>query len=241
MTAQPRAADIGSLGTAHRATPAGGATGAPPSSPVPSIPRPVRGITFRETMSGPFALGESDPAAGARRGREHRTTLSLHATVTIPDVSAFVADPAHNGEIHGSVDFPPIGTGLPARGGVLQLFAPNGAAARKLMVYEVTFEHAGRRYYLAGRKEVAGGSPLSIWPHTTTLYTRLHDGASSGGRVLGAGVLRLTVPAFAAQLTTMRPTGTGSALGGLGALLSFGRFFASEVLQSYGRIGPRRT
>ncbi|HKG93542.1 MAG TPA: hypothetical protein VKA84_16660 [Gemmatimonadaceae bacterium] len=201
---------------------------------------PARGITFRETMSGPFALGEADPASGARRGREQGTSLALHATVTIPDIASFVADPAHNGEIEGLVDFAPLGSGMRARGGRLQLFAPDGAPARKLMVYEVGFEHAGRPYYLAGRKEVRGGSPLAIWPHTTTLYTRLHEGGSSAGRVVGAGVLRLSVPAFAAQLGTMRPAGQGSAAGGLGALLAFGRFFAGEVLDSYGRPGRWR-
>jgi cholesterol oxidase len=88
---------------------------------------------------------------------------------------------------------------------------------------------------------VAGGSPLAIWPDTTTLYTRLHEGGHPSGRVLGAGVLRLSVGQFAAQLTTMRPTGRGSAASGLGALIAFGRFFAGEVLDSYGPFGRRRT
>jgi len=48
------------------------------------------GITFREKMSGPFAMGETDPKRGAEKGKD--TPLTMHATVTLDDIDGFLAD-----------------------------------------------------------------------------------------------------------------------------------------------------
>ncbi|MFL5403364.1 MAG: patatin-like phospholipase family protein, partial [Gemmatimonadales bacterium] len=84
------------------------------------------GITFREVMQGPFTLDATDPGEGAKRGEAagKEATLSLHATIDIPNLDAFIADPSHGGRITGSVTFPPLGTDIPARSGVFQLFSP---------------------------------------------------------------------------------------------------------------------
>src|SRR5271163_1691517 len=41
------------------------------------------GLSFRETMSGGFALGETDPETGRQKGQAAGTSLALHATVLI--------------------------------------------------------------------------------------------------------------------------------------------------------------
>ncbi|MDX1532519.1 MAG: patatin-like phospholipase family protein, partial [Rhodothermales bacterium] len=115
---------------------------------------PGPGITFRETMSGPFALGEADPEPGRRAGDADGHTLALHATITIDDLDRFEADPAHTGTIHGEIDFTPFGTALPTEAGVFNLFAPADEPGLKRMVYEVGFRHDGEDYYLAGHKDV---------------------------------------------------------------------------------------
>src|SRR6202008_4594913 len=103
------------------------------------------GITFKETMSGWFALGASEPQAGADAGKAAGTTLAIHAEVTIADIDAFVADRAHPGTLGGP---------LAAPRGLFALFAPAEAPRTKLMVYEMATTHQGRPRYLAGRKVV---------------------------------------------------------------------------------------
>ena len=72
----------------------------------------AKGITFDEVMAGPFALDVSDPREGRDKGEREGSKLSLNASVSIPDLDAFIADPKHLGGLSGSVDFPPLGKGL---------------------------------------------------------------------------------------------------------------------------------
>jgi hypothetical protein len=112
------------------------------------------GITFRETMTGPFALGETDPKAGEAAGKRANTELSMHASVEIRDLDRFVADEKHNGSITGQIDFAPFGKGIPAGRGVFRLFSPSDKTGLRLMVYELGFEHGVDAYYVAGQKQV---------------------------------------------------------------------------------------
>ncbi|MGH2627050.1 MAG: patatin-like phospholipase family protein, partial [Anaerolineales bacterium] len=48
------------------------------------------GIRFRETMSGGFALGETDPREGEREGERAGTELTMQAAVIIRDLERFV-------------------------------------------------------------------------------------------------------------------------------------------------------
>ena len=193
------------------------------------------GITFRETMRGGFALGETDPAAGEKRGKEEGTVLTMHASIEIPDVRAFIADASHGGRISGEIAFPPLGKNIAAKSGVFQLFSPTENPGMKLMVYELLFETGGTRYYLAGRKEVRNDPGLDVWTDTTTLFTRLHKGADKTAPVAGAGILTLGLDDLARLVSTMRSTGAGSIEEQAKAVLDFGRFFLGELWDSYGK------
>src|SRR5881628_1249720 len=82
------------------------------------------GIAFRETMAGPFALGATEPEAGARAGAAAGTSLWLRVAIHVPDLAAFLADREHAGRIAGTVDFAPLGHGMRAERGDFRLFAP---------------------------------------------------------------------------------------------------------------------
>ena len=192
------------------------------------------GITFREQMSGPFALGATDPGAGETAAKKGGTTLTMHATVTVRDVDRFVSDPQHEGELMGEIDFAPFGTGIPAQRGVFKLFSPSDEPRMRYMVYELGFRHGNDEYYLAGKKEVRDDPGFDMLSDTTTLYTRLHKGRDATGEVVGAGVLRLDMGDFAKLLTTIRPVGATSVLEGAKAVERFGRFFAGQLIESYG-------
>jgi hypothetical protein len=106
------------------------------------------------------------------------------------------------------------------------------------MVYELGFQHGGRPYYLAGRKEVRNDRRgTDLWNDTTTLLTRLHEGSDATGPVVGAGVLRLGVADLARLTSTLHVVnakGPGDHARALGA---FGRFFMGSLWETYGPKG----
>jgi cholesterol oxidase len=184
------------------------------------------GLTFHETMSGPVALGATDPAAGADAANAQH--LAIHCEISIDDIDRFVADPDHTGSITGSVDYAPFGDGLPVTHGIFNLFSPGGPN-EKIMGYRLAFEHDGTAYFLAGRKHVHDDPGFDVWKDTTTLYTVLHAGTDESGPIAGAGMLSLGVEALAKMMSTMRPHG-----GGIGPLVQFGRLFLGSLWDVYG-------
>lgn len=214
-------------------------------------------LTFKETMRGPFALGVTDPLEGRRRGEAAGTSLALHGHIRIDAFDRFVNEPNHQGSLTGTVDFNGAGftQGMAGDKGVFNLFKPGGKAASKPkglfaflrpapedtgdlkhFIYELAFEHAGKPYYLAGRKDVREGSEL--WGDTTTLYTRLHEGSDASGRVIGAGVLSLGVEDLIALLSTVEVHNASSEAERLAVNIRFGRLFLGELWDSYGRYIP---
>ena len=191
------------------------------------------GISFRETMTGFFTLGEADPRAGAAKGRARSSRLTLHASIDIRDIRGFVSDPNHRGAITGQVDFEPFGQDLRAFDGVFQLFTPSDELGVKWMIYELAFKHQGKTYYLAGRKNVGTGSIFRMWADTTTLFTRLHEGKDTTGAVVGAGVLTLSTRDLLRLLSTAHATEANSFTERLRALLTFARFFAGNLWELY--------
>lgn len=191
------------------------------------------GFTFDETMAGGFAMGETDPETGKLEGEREGSELSMHATVEIADIDRFIDNPEHRGRLSGTIDFTPFGEGLAAPDGVFNLFCPTTDPTLKLMVYELGFEHAGKGYYLAGKKRVRNAAVTELWKATTTLYTELHEGTDDSGPVVGSGVLSLSVKQLMALVSTMRVTGAESRAQEAEVLLKFGRFFMGDLWDTY--------
>jgi cholesterol oxidase len=160
----------------------------------------------------------------------------MHASINIRDLDGFIANPAHAGEIIGSIDFPPLGTGIPATHGVFNLFSPADDPDTKYMVYELGFEHGGEAWYLAGRKIVRDDPGLDLLRDTTTLFTVLHRGSDKNGAIAGAGVLTLGVKQLAKLVSTMKATNTSSTGQSAKTVLKFGKFFLGELWDSYARL-----
>jgi hypothetical protein len=211
-----------------------------PFEPEVTVMKPSAiGITFREVMEGPFTLGATDPIVGAKQGDVGgAATLSLHATISIEDLDAFIADARHGGRITGSISFPPFGAEIPARTGVFQLFSPADDPRMRYMVYELGFRHGDTDYYLAGRKEVKDDPGPDLWRDTTTLFTRLHKGVDANGPVVGAGVLRLGMVELGRLASTMHATGAESLAQAAGAVARFGKFFIGQLWDQYGGPAP---
>jgi choline dehydrogenase-like flavoprotein len=189
------------------------------------------GVMFSEQMSGGFALGQTDPEAGAKAGKSQ--VLTMHGTITIDDLDTFIADPKHLGRLDVRMDWAPFGMDLPAFGGVFNLFAPTGDPKLKLMVYEWCVQHDNKSYYFAGQKDVKVHPLFDVWRDTTTLYTTLHEGTDKTGKVVGAGILDLTPGGLIKMLGTMTALNADSIGESAKATTKFGRFFLGEIWDTY--------
>ena len=196
------------------------------------------GMMFSEVMSGGFALNETDPEAGAKTGKGQ--PLTMHGTITIDDLDAFIADPKHLGRLDVRMDWAPFGTDIPAPGGVFNLFSPTGNPKLKLMIYEWGVTHDNKSYYFAGQKDVQVHPLFDVWKDTTTLYTTLYEGVDKTGKVVGAGVLELTPGELMKMVATFTALNAGTVAESLKATTAFGSFFLGELWDTYIRkLGAR--
>jgi hypothetical protein len=195
------------------------------------MPNPPAGISFRETMSGAFALGVTEPNEGERQGELQGSELSLHAEVLVPSVDAFIADPTHSGRMSGSIELTGWSDQPSGSGGVFNLFKPGNEPSLRLMVYELPFTRAGAPYYLAGQK-VIRDDLFDMWRQTTTLFTRLHRGADKSAPVAGAGIIRVSVGGLIGVITSLKGTSSDAQANGE-AVARFGRFFMGGLWDSY--------
>ena len=100
---------------------------------------------------------------------------------------------------------------------------------------DVGIDGVGNPLTLSGFKDIRPGSPLRIWPDTSTLYYRVLTGHvdekhEADAQVVGAGVLRILEADFLRQLTTFRTNGPKA----LPALTEFGQFFLGQLWSVYG-------
>ncbi|HEX8180002.1 MAG TPA: patatin-like phospholipase family protein [Pyrinomonadaceae bacterium] len=195
------------------------------------------GVSFRETMIGGFALGETDPRTGEAKGNAAGTKLAIHCEIDVADAYGFIADPQHFAPIRGSVDFPPLGMNIPATSGIWNLLSPSDNPNLKYMVYEMGFEHNGQPYYLAGKKEVHDDPGFDMWADITTCFMRLHEGTDANGPIVGAGVIYIGREQLKQMLPTMHATNTHSKAESLKVLADFGRSFAGGLWDIYGITG----
>jgi hypothetical protein len=207
-------------------------SGVPLTSEATAMLTQTLGLTFRETMSGPFSMGETDPRVGAKKGEA--TPITMNATVTIDDLEEFQSSPQHAGRLNGQLDFAPFGMAIPASRGVFKLFSPVEDPLMKYMVYELAFTHAGQEYYLAGHKEVKDDPGFDLWKDTTTLYTTLHQGTDKNAPVVGAGILSLGMGDFLKLISTVSAIGSHGVKESASAVAAFGTFFLGKLWEQYG-------
>ena len=189
------------------------------------------GIMFSEVMSGGFALNHVDPAEGATAGRSQ--PLTMHGSITIDDLDAFMADPAHLGRLDVRMDWAPFGTDIASFDGVFNLLSPSGDPHLKLMVYEWGITHQGQSYYFAGQKNVKTDPLFDVWKETTTLYTTLQEGTDKTGKILGAGILELSPGNLIKMLGTFTALNSHNVIEDLKATSEFGKFFLGELWHIY--------
>lgn len=193
------------------------------------------GVSFRETMTGGFSLGETDPRTGEKKGDAAGTKLSIHCDIDVKDIYGFIEDAQHFAPITARIDFAPMGINIPTTNAIWNLFSPSDDPKTKHFIYEMAFEHEGDSYYLAGKKFVHDGPGFDMWADITTLFTRLHKGKDAKGPVVGAGVIYIKREQLIGLIPTIHATNTTSAAQSLKVVADFGRFFMGEIWDSYAK------
>jgi predicted acylesterase/phospholipase RssA len=223
----PDPGGIVSAGTALAGTSSRGTTRAAAASDGAGSGRCAAAVRFHEVMKGQLTVGETASESTAR--------MVLDLDVVIGDLDAFLADPGHVAEVSGSVRCAAFGGRLPLRSGTLRLLTDAACTegTEKTMTYDLAVtDRLGRALRLHGVKRLVRGARPEIWADSTSLTTEVRDEAA--GRVVAAGILRISVGGFLRQLATFRAT-AATARGRAGALARFGGFFADQVSQVYVR------
>jgi cholesterol oxidase len=198
-------------------------------------------VSFTEEMKGFVTFGEDDFDRGFRAGRQSRTDLMFHLTITADDVDRFISDPQHLARTEGYVRSDALGGELPVERGDFNLFVDyDHDPHRKRMLYRLHFADANAHpLTLTGFKVVEDDPGIdSIWGDTSTLFTRVLAGHVPADRDeeadrVAAGVLHIMPLDFAHQLTTFRTDPPGQ----MDAITHFGGLFAGKLWEVYGRRG----
>ena len=198
------------------------------------------GVSFTEEMKGFVTLGETDYDRGFRAGRESRTRLMFHLTITADDLDRFVANREHEARAQGWVECEALGGRRPVEQGVFNLFVDEGEdGRRKRMRYRLPFtDGSGRPLTLKGFKVIEDDPGFDLWRDTTTLFTHLLEGHAADWKeelpVTAAGIIHIHHRDFARQLTTFSTDPPGR----LDALARFGSLFAGDLWEVYGPPAP---
>jgi hypothetical protein len=192
------------------------------------------GLRFSEVMTGMITMGVSDPVEGYKN--DAAVAMRLHATVTLPNLPAFIKDPNHKGQWRAAGSIPVLGGDLIDTGkGDFGLFrrAIRADKGVREMVYDSEFSVGGRQYTMRARKYVEPSPPWRVWPATTTLYVQLFQAGAATDEPVAAGVLRLTLWAFIRQLLSMEVIGDFWVFDRWLHKLSFYRFFVASLVNTY--------
>ncbi len=65
------------------------------------------GLRFSEVMTGMITMGITDPVKGYQN--DAAIAMRLHATVTLPNLPAFIKDPNHKGQWRATGSIPVLG------------------------------------------------------------------------------------------------------------------------------------
>jgi len=212
------------------------AAGAALASSSPSSLPPI-GIEFTETMRGSITLS-AGPAGQGGTGSPFEFTV----TISIADLGEMVKRRDHAGAIRGTARCHAISAEpMAITDGIFNLFVDqHDAVNTREMRYAFGMTATnGTRYFLRGVKTIRDDWGPDLWKDTTTLAFTVHTGASDQDPELGRGVLRISVPDLAKQLTTFRVSGIDDPLRKAATVARFGAFFAGRLYDTYGGIIKR--
>ncbi len=190
-----------------------------PLSPEATRMKPGRpGVSFRETLEGPFEAAGAGPAA----------RLRLTACVLVQDLERFLDSPEHGGKIAATLDVPGLGENLLCLEGRFLIVSEGD---RRSIRYEIPFVHQGSDYLLEGQKEPGDLRGEALARVLTSLPFRLHRGGASG-ELVGSGALGLGAGGLVATLASLHAIYCHSSLVAGETVAKFGIFLFKDLFEA---------
>lgn len=207
------------------------------------------GIKFTETMRGYFSTKEKeDYKLAAAKGKEDNSPLEFTLTITSLNLEQMLEEESHPAKIIGSVTAPALDPKpLTVGDGDFRLFVtnPSDAVNTKRMEYSLKMiAQSGKIYNLEGYKLIHDNDPgfgLDIWSDTTTLYISVYECETFNRLLVGKGILNISPQDFLHQMSTLQVTNAKNIEQCLELTARFGRFFAGELFDTYGKIFAKST
>jgi cholesterol oxidase len=199
------------------------------------------GFTFTETMGGFVSQGADDFGRGLSQGKKQGERFRFKLTILADDLKAFLANPAHQARMTGTVSSTSLGEGLEVRNAAFNLLQRDTSSGRLRMGYHLEFTSAdGVPYVMDGFKDVHNDRMVDVWYDTTALFTDVRPAEGAAGEAPAfRGILRIRLIDLVPQVLSMRGMNTKNPLGHAGALVRFNWFFSWTLMKEYARP-PRR-
>ena len=163
------------------------------------------GLQFSEKMVGYISATE-DFVLGEKRGRAEGNYLSFEVTISITDIEDFSKLSGHQAILEGFVSSKIWGEKIPIHQGKFSLFIIDKETGQRQMTYSFCFpSEQGENYFLYGYKVIAPDpQKIDFWDDLTTLYTRIYQGSSPAGKIIGSGILRFQLTSLPAMLASYK-------------------------------------
>ncbi len=193
------------------------------------------GLTFEESMSGFFALGETDSVKGAEVGQRQDSKIRFDVTITISDLWAFLKVSQHTAALSGTVTCDALGGTSTLLDGVFNLFSLDPATSARQMVYSFRFKDAqGQMYCFRGHKEISDDPDrIDIVDDMTCLFVVVHRGDDETAPICGAGVMYFKLLDAPAMIATMKVIGAASFWQKAAAYSAFASFAFGALRETY--------
>ncbi|XP_078687057.1 uncharacterized protein LOC144919475 [Branchiostoma floridae x Branchiostoma belcheri] len=188
------------------------------------------GFRFTERMVGSVDY--------SKNGAKAVSPCEFVLTIQSDDLQRMLEEDAHSARISGTVSCTALHKDpLTVSDGVFQLFSNDKdmVDTKELLYKMVLNAKDGQQFYFDGRKEVRRDHFGEVGlEDTTTLFIKIHHGASDKGETFAEGILQIKVGDFMDQLSTMEVLNVEGRLERLEWTSKFFGFFAKNLWEIYG-------
>jgi cholesterol oxidase len=191
-------------------------------------------LEFKETMSGWLGIAKKDYVAGRIAGQQENTPLHFDARIIIDDLDRFIKIAEHWARLEGTVTFKPWGGTFAMEDGSFNLFSVEPTEGIRQLIYSFGFTAAnGKKYFLAGHKNIKDNPGFDLVKDMTTLFTKVYEGADATAPCYGSGQVFFDLKDALALLVSMKVTGTKWLHQQIQARLAFLSFAWGVIRQEY--------
>ncbi|MHC4518492.1 MAG: DUF362 domain-containing protein [Planctomycetota bacterium] len=193
------------------------------------------GLTFDESMSGFFSLGQTDPEKGAEIGERQGSALRFDVTITISDLPAFLKVSQHEAALSGTVRCDALGGPADILDGVFNLFSLDPATSMRQMVYAFKFkDDQGQTYFFHGHKKIYDDpGKIDVIEDVTRLFVVVRRGEDDAAPIHGAGVICFKLSDAPAMISSMEVIGDASLWQKAAVYSAFASFAFGAVRETY--------